>query len=855
MTTDTIENALTDAPRTASRPAPLVPIAVGLLCGIAIDNAVARSPGVYIAAACAGLVIAGVMLRKRHRMAFVIVCALVIAAATGAVRHAVKMRYLPAEHIARYLGDEPRIYCVTGRIITKPRIVERPPGAALAYPTPPKTRFILDVHMIAGDAEPIRACGKLHVTIKEPMPRARLGDEVRVTGRLYRPMRPANPGMYDWSLLQRREGIHAAMSTDHAAAVVTLAHRNRGLFTTVVGAARDRARQYLLSDSAVESDPAAGVLTAMVLGQRSQVDKTLNEAFIRTGAAHFLAASGLHVGWLALIGWWLARLLGRPNRQCAVIVAILIIAYVLLAEPRPSILRAGAIGVLACFGIYRSGRANTLNWLAAAAILLLMFDPTDLFRPAFQFSFVAILSIVYLRPVVNAALTRRIRAFRRLDELDAAVDSAVPIPLTPQLPGKRELVQNTVLRAIRLALTASIAVWLANVPLACYHFNRFAPFGWFYNLLLWIPAFAVTALGFLKVILATVFPSSTLVTGPALKVAMTAFLSLVQTLASIPAGLLSGRSPSLTWVFVVYAVIALRIWQPDRFKSRLRALAVYALLIAWWLIPARWVRQDAGALDVWVLAVGDGTGTVIELPDGRAMLFDFGTRSPFDASLTANAFLDERDIHTIDAAFVTHANFDHYGAMQNIHRHASIKRLVMGDQFELFVDEKSSARRFLKAMRDAGVEVETLAAPRRWRDPSGVRFEVLAPQPRDAGRAPTANDSSLALRLTYQGKSILLTGDPAEWGIGHLLALDGIHADVLLLPHHGSVVNNTRAFIDAVDPQIAIRSTGQRHALTTNGIEHVVGEGRTFFSTAEAGCVRIRIKNHRLTATPFIKPE
>lgn len=834
------------------RPAPLVPIAIGLITGIVVDNTYELAPAFVIVVTIGLLFIALLVFRRHHRL-LTVVCIALFAAATGAVRHAVCMRYLPDNHIARFVADEPRIHSVTGRIITAPHIIERPRDVVVAYPTQPRTRFVLDVDSIEGDSGPISVTGKLHVSVKEPMPFVHLGDEVRITGRLYAPMPPGNPGMYDWSLLQKREGIHAALSTDHAAAVVTIAHAGAGRFARFIASARNRAQQYLLSDAVIESDPAAGVLSAMVLGQRSQVDKALNEAFVRTGAAHFLAASGLHVGWLALLGWWFARLFGRSNRQCAVIVALLIVCYVLLAEPRPSIMRAGALGVLACFGIYRAGRANTPNWLAAAAILLLMLNPTDVFRPAFQFSFAAVLSIVYFRPVIDAAMTRRVRAFRRLDALDAAVDSATPIPLTPKLPRKRELISHTLLRAVRLTLTASIAVWLANVPLACYHFNRFAPLGWLYNLLLWIPAFGVTALGFLKVSLALVFPSSVILTGPLLRLSINGFLDLVRTLASIPGGLLSGNNPSLAWVICVYAVISLRIWRAEWFEHRWRTISVYAILVAWWLVPARWIRTDTGALNVWMLAVGDGTAAVIELPDGRTMLFDCGTRSPFDASVTMKAFLGNRAIQEIDTAFVTHANFDHYGAIEPVSRTVPIRRLVIADQFGRFVDEGDGAWRFLKTMRESGVQLDTLDGPRTWRDPSGVHFEVLAPQSASIGLAPTANDSSLALRLTYQGNSILLTGDQAEWGLGHMLADHNIHADALILPHHGSVVHNTRAFVEAVDPTFAVRSTGQRHSLTTNGIETLVGHGRTYLSTADDGCIRLRIKNHKLVVVPFIK--
>ena len=101
--------------------------------------------------------------------------------------------------------------------------------------------------------------------------------------------------------------------------------------------------------------------------------------------------------------------------------------------------------------------------------------------------------------------------------------------------------------------------------------------------------------------------------------------------------------------------------------------------------------------------------------------------------------------------------------------------------------------------------------------------------------------------IAYEGKVVLLCGDVADWGIAGLLDHGSLGADAMALPHHGSVVHNTAAFIDEVNPRITIRSTGQRQAMTTNGIEGLVGN-RQFFNTADEGCVRIRIRDGELSA-------
>jgi len=264
-------------------------------------------------------------------------------------------------------------------------------------------------------------------------------------------------------------------------------------------------------------------------------------------------------------------------------------------------------------------------------------------------------------------------------------------------------------------------------------------------------------------------------------------------------------------------------------------------VLAWWVVAPYWTRRPSGALTVWMLAVGDGTGTVIELPDRRVILYDLGTRSPFDAGRVAVNFLQHRGIGHVDTIFVSHPDFDHYGGIETLADSVSIGRVVVNDQFERFTKDKPAALRFLQAMRSRGIPIDVTRGPRRF-DAGDVRIESLWPPAAEDRMAPDDNDSSTVLRIAYEGRSILLTGDVTEWAIGGLLSRGGLHADVLALPHHGSVVYNTAAFISAVNPTIAVRSSAQRQAMTTNGIERAVCD-RRYLNTADVGCVRMTIRD------------
>lgn len=853
-------------PNRLVQPAPLLPVALGMMAGIVIDDKLEPSAIWSLVPLFVGLIL---LIRFRHNKSLVFICCLLAATTLGAFRHAIAMRRLPSNHVARFLGNEPIIAHIQGEIITEPTISEPDPSLPRAFAMGPKTRFVLEAKQLEGIKGPLDVTGQMNVSVKAPILDLHIGDVVEMTGWFFAPSGPRNPGEYDWGLYQRRNGIWAQLSADHAESVVRVARPSyqgwRGILTT----ARNRLRHYLV-DNAFESDnETAGVMAAMILGQRSAVSKPMNEAFLKTGNIHFLAASGMNVAWLALVGWGITRVLRISPRLSAIFVGLLILAFVVLAEPQPSILRAGVIGIFVCTTKVLGGRYNSINGLACATIAIALMRPTDIFSPAFQFSFLATLGLLHFCPLVSAEIAR---FFARVGHIKLAesFDRRVTL-LNPSLEDMEISRFSAALRWVAYfsaqTLSLSLSEWFITTPLACYHFNQFVVWGAFGTFILSPVAMLATTLGFVTVLLGLFWPSTTIVFGPLLHWSSELMVGCVKVLSHLPAALLDGRSPSLLWVLTFYVV--LWIWAYHRHWIRWRPgyLVAMTLLFLWWLVPQNWFRGDTDTLRVWMLAVGDGTGTVIELPNGKTFLCDFGTRSPFDAGEIGINFLRHRGIRKIDDVFVSHADFDHFSGIEQIADQVTIRRVILNDQFEHFAEEHSAGGRFLKGLRDRHIPIEITHGPSVFEDADGLRIESLWPPPFTQRQAPSDNDTSAVLRITYEGKSILLTGDIAQWAIAGLLSqarqastaptdseksnVVSLHADVLSLPHHGSVVGNTQQFINVVNPAIAIRSSGQRKAMTTNGIERLVGK-RQYLSTAEAGCVTIEIKNREIKVESFI---
>lgn len=132
-------------------------------------------------------------------------------------------------------------------------------------------------------------------------------------------------------------------------------------------------------------------------------------------------------------------------------------------------------------------------------------------------------------------------------------------------------------------------------------------------------------------------------------------------------------------------------------------------------------------------------------------------------------------------------------------------------------------------------------------------MEVLWP-PAELPPNTTSNDTSLVVRMTYAGHQVLFTGDIERYAEEQLLTSGvDLHADVLLLPHHGSVIPTTRRFIAAVRPQYVLRSSGKRSGPTPSEIEEITSS-QTYLNTADVGAITIKIRADGLSVEGFRDP-
>jgi competence protein ComEC len=253
-----------------------------------------------------------------------------------------------------------------------------------------------------------------------------------------------------------------------------------------------------------------------------------------------------------------------------------------------------------------------------------------------------------------------------------------------------------------------------------------------------------------------------------------------------------------------------------------------------------WPKGAPDRLVVSVLSVGAGSAMVVELPDGRTVLCDAGSSSPYDVGRnTVVPFLRHQGVTRIDRVYVSHPNLDHFSGIPSIVDEVETGPIVVNEYFHRRSGPTSPSRHLLDRLAELDHPVHIMdASKRRW-ELGGVTFERLWP-PGDLSEGLATNETSTVLRLTYAGHSILFTGDIEDHAQRSLVEQGNLAADVLILPHHGGVEPSTHAFIDAVGASTLIRSSHEPRVETFNGLYEMAG-ATPVYNTADVGAVQVVI--------------
>lgn len=692
---------------------------------------------------------------------------------------------------------------------------------------------------IAGRGAPIPVEGGVNVSVAgelvaEHIREWRAGRDVSLPVVLRRPTRYLNPGVPDSERSLALQGTSLVASAKSALLVDVTARG--GWASEAAATARAAARRAITTAVAPWSPQSAGIVTAIVIGDRSGLDVDVQRRLQEAGTYHVIAISGGNIAILtgAMLG--IFRIAGLLNRFAMLGAIACLVAYGAIVGDGGgrSVERATLMAI-----VYLAARALDLrgapeNILCLVVALLLTVDPLAVGDPGFLLTCGATAGILFVVPVVQQW----------------------PIP--------------RLLKPAAILLASSVAAEVMLMPVGTAFFSRVTFAGVILNFAA-VPLMAVAQIAGMAIVpLAAV--SSTLTNAAGL-IAHLGADGLVRSADLVEV------APWLTWrvvppsapgLAIYYGCLCASWWLwrrrarsiPGAESGRARrvrlASAVCGGCAALWILGEPWVllTSGGGLLRVTFLDVGQGDATLIRFPGGDSLLVDaggLGTGSAFDIGDRVVApVLRHYGIGRLGTTVMSHAHPDHAGGLPAILREFRPRDVWDGvpvprleARRELFMDAEEIGARWTTIQRGDRLSID------------GVEVVVKHPPPPDWERQEVRNDDSVVLEIRWKDVSIVLPGDIGREVEEQIAAsFEPALVRILKVPHHGSLTSSSTGFLRALAPRIAIVSAGRGNSYGHPAppvLRRYEEIGARIYRTDGDGAIEVETNGTELSVRTFVE--
>ena len=647
-------------------------------------------------------------------------------------------------------------------------------------------RFAFDVEQALLDGEAVKLPSNVSLgwyagfhedaVLSGPQRELGAGQRWRFTVRLRQPHGNLNPHGFDYELLLFEQGVGATGYVRDAATVMLDASAAHPV---------ERWRQGVRDavEARVPDRRTAGVITALVVGDQSAISRDDWDLFRITGIAHLVSISGLHVTMFAWAAGLLVAAAWRRSERLA------------LWLPTPQAARWGGLLAALAYAVFSGWGVPSQRtvWMLAtvtllqtlsrrwpwplvlltAAVVVSAFDPWALLQPGFWLSFMAV---------------------GLLMSSSVAQKGDIEIEVNPHgWRGRMAALRRHLSQDLRTQVIATVGL----TPLSVVFFQQVSVVGLLANLVA-IPlvTLVITPLAMLGVLLAPLWTLAAWVV-QAMVLGLAWLARFPTAVWTVPVAPLWAQAAGLLAAVLLVAPLPWRV----------RALAL-PLALPLMLPPS--VLPPAGQFEVVAADVGQGTSVLVRTQH-HLMVFDAGPQYSRDSDAGQRVLLPllkSRGEARIDRLVLSHRDIDHVGGAPALLGGYAVTDMLSSLEAGHALHAQAAARKVPSLRCEAGQSWT-------W---DGVRFDVLHPRPEDFERKLRSNAMSCVIRVestAINGKtrSALLTGDIEKEQEASLVALHGaaLKTDVLIVPHHGSKTSSTAAFLDAVQPEVAVFQAGYRN--------------------------------------------
>lgn len=668
-----------------------------------------------------------------------------------------------------------------------------------------------------------------------------IGQKIEAVGSFSLQKEPTSPGQFNSYLYYRAKGIYGSFLCERVVRVY-------GTYSPIRELAR-RIRSNL-DDVYHElfSEEEAGVISAMIVGEKSGLSDDIKTLYQENGISHILAISGLHISFLGRNLYKKLRKYRCSFFISALLSASLLLFYGYIVGFSHSAFRAIVMLCLTFVADVIGRSYDMVTAIYACALLILIKRPFCLFDTGTLLSFGAVLGIGLLLPILEAT-------FAKSEEGDRDIRQTK----------QQKSIKTCIIQQVRQSLLSSISIQLVTIPILLQSYYELPTYGMLLNLIV------IPLLSYLLplAILAGIAGSMFIPAGKVVAFFASLLLQLYKILAQICVALpfhkwTIGHINEIQIVFYIVGVAVVLFFLYSRKRGQKKwtrnvAIVLYSVALSCFLCVG--AIQNKNEIKIVMLDVGQGDGLLFQLPDKTTCLLDGGSSSKQKiGTYVIRPALKYYGIASIDYVFVSHEDSDHIsGIVELFENNYPIKHLIL--PYREKQEKEENYEKLVALAKKTKTNVSYIKKGDEMKR-GGVTFTCL--HPKQTGQEGETNADSMVLSLQYHSFRALFTGDLADGGEEQLVSylqemsradkkvLEGkentpsgqTSYTMLKVAHHGSKKSTFEPLLELVKPNISLISCSATNSYGHPGketLQRLTDAGSEIFITKDVGAMEFHI--------------
>jgi competence protein ComEC len=382
-----------------------------------------------------------------------------------------------------------------------------------------RASFILNVEKLKINEDWVKTRGKVLVRVFKKNDFT-YGERLFLSGNLYQPF-SFSKGEFNYRDYLKHQGIYLILSVKKGSIVKQLDKNVGNLLKSFAFRIRHKMRDVIVKNL---SPFAAGILNAIILGERQNLPVYVRDVLVKAGTVHIIAISGLHLGIVAFIILLTLKIIKIPRRPRYIFAIFLLIIYCILTGAKTPVVRATVMASILLFAYFFKREINIYNSLSLAALIILAVNPWQLFEVSFQLSFLSVISIVWLSPKIKSLLPEKLNKISWI-------------------------------RFLTSVFSVSFAAWLGLLPLIAYYFRILSPITILANMIIVPYMTIIVASGFSLALIGILVPSLTPIFAASNELFILILFKINSSLIAIPGAYFKLPSISFVYVLLYYALL------------------------------------------------------------------------------------------------------------------------------------------------------------------------------------------------------------------------------------------------------------------------------------------------------------